>query len=79
MMSAKRLKNGLQQSESMRQQQAELEKVNLYIHTFLKQSGLAKQIVEEVGIDFIDFDLPDTEGNETTRINLERRETTRET
>ena len=41
-MSAKRLKNEMQLSESMRQQQAEVEKVNLYIHTFLKESGLAK-------------------------------------
>ena len=35
--------------------------------------------MQEVGIDFIDFDLPNTEGNETMRIELTRDGSERET
>ena len=79
MINVKRLKSEILLTESMRQQQAQQELLNEHLHHFLKQSGLAKRLVQEVGIDFIDFDLPNTEGNETMRIELTRDGSERET
>ena len=60
----------MQLTESTKQQQAQEEQLNEYLYSFLKQSSLSTQLVEEVGSDFIDLNLPDIEGYHTTRSKL---------